>query len=175
MFAGAIGCRQFATRISFRRTANAARSADVVPATPPAETRAGAPPLLPPGASGQAGVVTDGAGAGPAGCTTTGAAAVDADAAEADGCGLGDADAADDASEPPGTSALFGAADPAGVGVTACTGRPSDTPRGVRSTPSPATGRCVNEPRSYGCCSNRDAPTLGVCDVVSGAYARVHE
>lgn len=66
MFAIGTGGKQFATRISLYRCANAARSADVVPATPPAEVRPGAPAVPPPGMPAQAGNVTDGAGAGPA-------------------------------------------------------------------------------------------------------------
>src|SRR6478672_1784178 len=68
-----MGGRQLATRISFMRCANWARSADVVPATPPAEVRLGAPAVLPPGMPAHAGVVTTGAGDGAAGWTGAGA------------------------------------------------------------------------------------------------------
>jgi hypothetical protein len=61
------GGRQFATRISLYRAANDARSEDVVPATPPAEVVAGAPPAEPPIAAGQAGGSGAGGGFGAAG------------------------------------------------------------------------------------------------------------
>lgn len=82
MLAKGTGGRQLATRISLSFCANCARSAEVVPATPRAEVRLGAPAVPPPGMPAHAGVVTVGAGAGAA-CVGAGAGAAGAGAAGA--------------------------------------------------------------------------------------------
>lgn len=64
MFDGGTGGKQLATRIALKRCAKSLRSALVVPPTPRAEVRPGAPGVDPPIGPGQGGGVGDGVGVG---------------------------------------------------------------------------------------------------------------